>query len=98
VPKTGGLLVLEAIPGGPAQRAGLKGATQILRLGNLRLPAGGDFLLAVDGVGLTDQHQFTRYLETKTRVGQKVTVRVWRKGKQLEMRATLGERYQRPLR
>lgn len=95
VPSDGGLLLLEAAPGGPAHRAGLKGATHILRLGNLRLPIGGDFLLAVDDLSLRDQNALTQYLESKKRVGQVVKVRIWRSGKVFEVKAKLGERYQR---
>ncbi len=95
VPADGGLLVIEAARGGPAHAAGLKGATHILRLGNLRLPIGGDFLLSVDGLTLRDQNALTQYLESKKRVGQEVKVRVWRAGRVFELKAKLGERYQR---
>jgi S1-C subfamily serine protease len=92
VPPGGGLLVLEAIRGGPARRAGIQGASHILRLGNLRLPMGGDFILAVAGQPVEDQRQLTLLLETKTRVGQSVPVQLWRKGETVELEVELGER------
>ena len=88
----GGLLVLETVRGGPAQRAGLRGADKLLRLGNVQLPVGGDVLLKVKGERVQDVQALTILLETRTRVGEKVVVTVWRAGKLLDLELTLGER------
>jgi S1-C subfamily serine protease len=84
--------VLEALRGGPAQRAGLRGADKLLRLGNVQLPVGGDVVQKVNGERVQDVQALTVLLETRTRVGEQITVSVWRAGKQLDLRLTLGER------
>jgi S1-C subfamily serine protease len=94
VPAEGGILVLEAVRGGPAQRAGLRGADRLIRLGGMQLPVGGDVLLRVNGAPVKDVQELTVLLETRTRVGEQITVSVWRTGKELDLRLTLGERAQ----
>jgi len=87
-----GLLVLEVATGGPADRAGLRGGTRILRLGNLRLPVGGDVVTRVDGQEVPDVRSLNVHLETHTQVGDTVTLTVVRNGRETDLKAILGER------
>lgn len=84
--------MVETVTGGPADRAGLQGATKILRLGNRRLPVAGDVILAIDSQPIRDRQALTVYLETRTQVGQRVTVTVFRAGKKLDLEVRLTER------
>jgi S1-C subfamily serine protease len=61
-------------------------------LGNLRVPLGADYILALDGEPVTTDRDITVFLETRRRVGDAVKVTVWRDGRVVEVDVTLGER------
>ena len=44
-----GLLIVQAVPGGAADRAGLHGGTERAYLGNMPIMIGGDLIVAIDG-------------------------------------------------
>jgi S1-C subfamily serine protease len=94
VPADEGLLVIRVASGGAADVAGIRGGDQIVRIGNLRIPLGGDIITAVNGEPMTDSEQFITYLETETRVGDAVEVTIVRGGEKLSVQATLTERPQ----
>ncbi len=77
-PRQGGLMVRAVARGGPADRAGLRGAARLGRLGNLRIRYGGDYLLAVDGQPVERERDLNLLLETSYRVGDEVRLTVWR--------------------
>ncbi len=54
VPVEEGLLVIEAVPGGPADRAGIRGGDRTVRLGNTRIPLGGDIITAINSEPVAD--------------------------------------------
>lgn len=87
-----GLLVLRVVAGGPADRAGIRGGDQIVRLGNVRIPLGGDIITAVDGQVMTSSKEFVAYLETQTQVGDTVEVTIIHGGEERTVQATLVER------
>lgn len=92
VPVTEGLLILEATEGGPAQRAGLRGGDQFIRLGRTILPVGGDIIVALNGESLADRRDLNVYLETQTRVGDTVEVTLIRNGREEQLSVQLDER------
>ena len=92
VPVDQGLLVLEVTRGGPAARAGLRGGNQILRLRNLLLPVGGDVVVRLNGQAVLEVRELNVYLETRTRVGDTVTLTIVRDGKEMDLQVALGER------
>jgi S1-C subfamily serine protease len=87
-----GLLIVEMSPGSPADRAGLRGGQQQVRIGRFLLPIGGDILTAIDEVPIASDRDLIRYLDTETEVGQTVVVTVLRDGQELNVPVTLGER------
>jgi S1-C subfamily serine protease len=87
-----GLLIVEMSPGSPADRAGLRGGQQQVRIGRFLLPIGGDILTAIDGVPIASDRDLIRYLDTETEVGQTVVATVLRDGQELNVPVTLGER------
>jgi S1-C subfamily serine protease len=91
---TRGLLILEAVPDGPADQAGVQGGDRVVQLGRFRLPVGGDILVAIDELPLQTSRELTLYLDTQTRVGQRVKLTLVRDGEQVVIEATLGERPQ----
>ncbi len=56
----------------------MRGAQNEVVLGNIRLGIGGDILVAIDDQPIEDSAGFRRILETKTTVGQEVTVSYYR--------------------
>ncbi len=91
VPDTG-LLVLQVVAGSPAERAGIRGGTQMVRLGGYRIPVGGDVITALDGRPVASSKEFIAYLETQTQVGDTITVTLVRDGEELTVQVTLAER------
>jgi S1-C subfamily serine protease len=87
-----GLLIVETSPGSPADRAGLRGGQQQVRIGRFLLPIGGDILTAIDGVPIASDRDLIRFLDTETEVGQAVVVTILRDGQELNVPVTLGER------
>jgi len=89
-----GLLLVEVVRDGPAERAGLRGGDQIVRLGNFQIALGGDIITAIDGELVTDLQELTVYLETQTQVGDTVEVTYVRDGVEERVPVTLTERPQ----
>jgi S1-C subfamily serine protease len=92
VPVSEGLLILEVAEGGAAQRAGLRGGDQLVRLGRSILPVGGDIIIALNGQPMADRRDLNVYLETQTRVGDTVEVTLIREGREERLSVQLGER------
>ena len=89
-----GLLILTAVPDGPADQAGVQGGDRVVQFGRFRLPVGGDVLVAIDEQQLQTSRDLTLYLDTETEVGQRVKLTLVRNGEQVVIEATLGERPQ----
>ncbi len=87
-----GVLVLQVARGGPADEAGLRGGTQLVRIGRYQIPLGGDIITAIDGESVADFQDLTIYLDTQTRVGETVAVTVIRDGQERVIDVTLQER------
>jgi len=92
VPVTSGLLVLEVVKGGPADKAGMRGGSRVVRFGNVRVPLDGDIIVALNGRPIKNFQEFTVYLENETAVGDVVEVRVLREGTEMAFQVRLEER------
>lgn len=86
-----GALVVEVIRGGPADKAGLRGGTKMVQVGNAILPVGGDVVMAIDGEKLESSEDLVRRIR-KRRPGEQVRLRILRDSKTQELTVTLGER------
>jgi S1-C subfamily serine protease len=91
-PRDGGLMIRAVARGGPADRAGLRGAGQVGRIGNIRVRYGGDYLVAVDGKSVTTERDLLLLLETNYRVGDEVSLRIWREERERDVRVQLIDR------
>jgi len=94
LPTESGVLIARIYRGSPADRAGLRGATREVIIGNMRVLVGGDIIVAVDGHQIKDNKALTQYLETQTKVGQKITLTIMRDGREKQVELELGERPQ----
>ena len=85
-----GLLIVQAVPGGSADRAGLRGGSERAYLGNTPIMIGGDLIVAIDGEKVESQ-QILAQIMNKHRAGDTVKVTIFRGKKQLEVPVVLGE-------
>ena len=92
IPVEEGVLIVEISSDSPADRAGLRGGQQQVRIGRTILTIGGDILTQIDGVPIASDRDLLRFLDTKTLVGQVIEVTIWRDGQQVTLPVTLTER------
>jgi S1-C subfamily serine protease len=85
-----GLLIVQAVPGGAAARAGLRGGTEQAYLGNIPIMIGGDLIVAIDGEKVESQ-QILAQIMNKHRAEDTVKVTIFRGKKQMEVTVVLGE-------
>jgi S1-C subfamily serine protease len=85
-----GLLIAQAVPGGAADRAGLRGGSERADYGNISIMIGGDLIVAIDGDKIESQQDLARIMN-KHRAGDTVKVTIFRGKKKLEVTVVLGE-------
>ncbi len=90
LPSDYGVLIIQAVPGGSADRAGLHGGNQRAYLGNTPLMLGGDLIVAIDGEEIGDQQDLANVM-TKHKAGDTVTVTIYRGKKKMDIKVTLSE-------
>jgi S1-C subfamily serine protease len=85
-----GVLVQKVVPGGAAERAGLRGGNQQAYVGNTPILLGGDLIVAVDGQEVTDPQEINAII-FKHQAGDTVSVTFYRGHKQITLKLILGE-------
>jgi S1-C subfamily serine protease len=85
-----GLLIVQVVPGGAAERAGLKGGTERAYLGNMPIMVGGDLIVAIDGQDVQDQQELSRVMNNH-RAGDTVKITFYRGKRRMDVEVTLGE-------
>src|SRR5580704_7270823 len=85
-----GLLILQVVPGGAADTAGLRGGSQRAFLGNTPILVGGDLIVALDGEQVEDQQELAQMMNNH-RAGDTVRITIYRGKKKLEVNVVLGE-------
>jgi S1-C subfamily serine protease len=85
-----GAYISEVVPGGPADKAGLKGGSRATNVTNLE--AGGDLIIAVDGHPVQVFGDVLSYLMTSKSPGDQVTFSILRNNVQKEVVVTLDKR------
>jgi S1-C subfamily serine protease len=85
-----GLLIVQAIPGGAADRAGLRGGSERAYLGNIPIMIGGDLIVAVDGKKVESQQDLAQVMNNH-RAGDTVKVTIFRNKKKMDVNVVLGE-------
>lgn len=92
LPTTEGFLVASVAPGGPADRAGVRGGDREVEVMGRTVRAGGDIILAADDYEVSSLYDLTAYLVQEKSVGDTVNLTVLREGRELEIPVKLGER------
>jgi S1-C subfamily serine protease len=85
-----GLLIVQVVPGGAADNAGLRGGTERAFLGNIPIMMGGDLIVAVDGKQVEDQQELAQIMNNH-RAGDTVRITVYRGKKKMDVNVVLGE-------
>lgn len=75
-----GILIADIYKGSPAHKAGLKGSTRNIRIGNIIIASGGDLITAVNGRVLKTMDEFNEIMDS-SEVGATITVKILRDGK-----------------
>jgi S1-C subfamily serine protease len=85
-----GLLIVQVVPGGAADNAGLRGGSQRAFLGNTPIMLGGDLIVAIDGRKIEDQQELAQIMNSH-RAGDTVHITIYRGKKKIDVSVTLGE-------
>jgi putative serine protease PepD len=83
-----GILVIQVVPGSPAAKAGLRGATREYTVGNYRVPGGGDVIVAIDGRNLDRMEQLSSAIKER-KAGARVTLTLLRGGRKIDLPVVL---------
>jgi S1-C subfamily serine protease len=84
LPRRGGLLVQGVVRGSSEDVAGIRGAREIVAIGNVELGIGGDFIVAVDGQPVDREDALVRAMSHK-RVGDTITLTIVRNGRRFNL-------------
>ncbi|MGB9960124.1 MAG: S1C family serine protease [Candidatus Bathyarchaeales archaeon] len=91
---TYGWLITQVTSGGPAANAGLKGGTRQVLIAGEYVIVGGDIIIAINGVKITNMDALSTYLEENTEPGQTINVTIVRGNQITDAAVTLGTRPQ----
>ena len=85
-----GVLIQKVVPGGAAERAGLRGGTQQAYLGNTPIYLGGDLIVGIDNDRVTSPQDISEIMD-RHQAGDTVTVTFYRGSRRMQVKLTLGE-------
>ena len=90
LPSDFGLLVVQVVSGGAAERAGLRGGNERAYIGNIPIMLGGDLIVGIDGQDVQDQQDLSQVMNNH-RAGDTVRITIYRGKKKMEVPVALGE-------
>jgi S1-C subfamily serine protease len=85
-----GVLILRTVPGGAADKAGLRGGRERAYLGNTEIFLGGDLIVGIDDQPVTNTQELSEIMD-RHEVGDAVVVTFMRGQRQLTAKLVLGE-------
>lgn len=90
LPADYGVLIERVLPGGAADKAGLRGGTQRAYQGNIPVMLGGDLIVGMDGQDITSPQDLSAAMNSH-RAGDTVTITVYRGRKRMDVKVVLGD-------
>ena len=90
LPQANGAYVVELVPGGPSDQAGIQAGESPTQIPGLF--AGGDLIIALDGQEILEFSELLSYMLLNKRPGDEMVLTVLRNGEQRDITVTLGER------
>ena len=85
-----GVLIQRTLPGGAAERAGLRGGNRQAYLGNTPVNLGGDLIVAIDGRTIASPQDISNVMNSH-HSGDTVRVTIYRGRKRMDVDVTLSE-------
>jgi S1-C subfamily serine protease len=90
LPQSTGAYITSVTPGGPADKAGLRGGSVQTEIAGLL--AGGDLIIAIDQIEVREFGELLSYIMNYKQPGDVVTLTVLRNSKKIQLELTLGKR------
>ncbi len=90
LPADYGVLIMRVMPGGAAERAGLRGGTQQAYMGNMPVMLGGDLIVALDGQEVASPQDLSNAMNSH-HAGDAVELTVFRGRQRLSVKVTLSD-------
>lgn len=87
-----GAYIAEVTDGGPAEKAGMRGASGIKTVDGRSVDVGGDVVTAINGNPINSFDDLLIYIALQTKPGDEVALEIMRDGKLIELRVTLESR------
>jgi S1-C subfamily serine protease len=91
-----GAVIAEVRPGGPGDRAGLRGSFERRFFRGEPVPRGGDIVIAIDGLPVRRADDLVRIVAERFSPGDAATFTLVREGERQQIRVVLGERPANP--
>jgi S1-C subfamily serine protease len=88
---TKGVLVVEVVAGGPADKAGIRGGYKIDNINGREIALGGDIIVAIDNRTVTTLENILTYLSDEKQAGETAQLNILRDGRSSQVSVTLGE-------
>jgi S1-C subfamily serine protease len=89
---TYGWLITRVVSGSPADRAGLRGGTEQYQTSTGTILIGGDVVIAINGVRVSNGDEFLSYMEEHTLPNQTVKITILRSNRTMDVFVELGTR------
>jgi len=90
LPADYGVLIQRVLPGGAAEKAGLKGGTQKAYQGNMPVMLGGDLIVAMDGQEIASPQDLAGAMNLH-QVGDEITLTIFRGKKRMEVKVKVND-------
>ncbi len=90
LPADYGLLIERVLPGGAAERAGLRGGNQQMYKGNTPVTLGGDLIVGLDGQEIATPQDLSVAMNAH-RAGDTVVLTIFRGQRRFDVKVTLGD-------
>lgn len=90
--KAQGFLIVDVIPGSPAEKAGLRGGSETVIINGAEVRIGGDVIIGVNGLSVRKMNDLLVYLERNKSPGDTINLTIIRGGQEMNKALVLGER------
>ncbi|PNX48484.1 MAG: hypothetical protein BV457_03650 [Thermoplasmata archaeon M9B1D] len=89
---TYGWLISSVTSNGAAEKAGIQGGNQQIRINNDNIIIGGDIIIAIDGTRIINGDSLMSYLEEHTQPNDTIIITILRNNQTLDISVILGQR------
>jgi S1-C subfamily serine protease len=87
-----GFLIIDVVPGSPADYANLEGGNTTVVIGGQEVKVGGDVIVGVDGLNVRNLNDLVVYIERNKLPGDTISLKIIRDGSEMTKSLWLGSR------